>query len=148
VDLILDGGPSSVGIESTVLSLVDRPVILRRGAVTRDMIERVLGEEVPEADTVAEATSPLTSPGQQADHYATRTPALRIEPSERARIDLTDAAIIEPTLDPETYARNIYARLRMLDQQNLRAIFIEMPPDAPPWAAVRDRIVRATKPLP
>jgi L-threonylcarbamoyladenylate synthase len=148
VDLILDGGPCSVGIESTVLSLVDRPTILRHGAVTREMIEEVLGECVNSADTVAEATSPLTSPGQLPVHYAPRTPAFRFEPSQRAGIDLTDAAIIEPTLDPETYARNLYARLRMLDQQGLRAIYIEMPPDAPLWAAVRDRITRATKPLP
>jgi L-threonylcarbamoyladenylate synthase len=145
VDLILDGGPCSVGIESTVLSLVDRPTILRRGMVTREMIEEVLGEFVREADTPAEAGSPMSSPGQLAVHYAPRTPAFRFEPSQRARLDLTNAAIIEPTLDPETYARNFYARLRMLDAQGLRAIYIEMPPDAPLWAAVRDRIVRATK---
>lgn len=148
VDLILDGGPCSVGIESTVLSLVDRPTILRRGMVTREVIEQVLGEFVREADTVAEATSPMSSPGQLAIHYAPRTPAFRFEPKQRDRIDLTDAAVIEPTLDPETYARNFYARLRMLDAQQLRAIYIEMPPDAPLWVAVRDRILRATKPLP
>jgi L-threonylcarbamoyladenylate synthase len=148
VDLILDGGPCEVGIESTVLSLVNRPTILRRGAVTREMIEKVLREEIREADTVAEATSPMTSPGQLAVHYAPRTPAFRFEPGQRARIDLTNAAIIEPTLDPETYARNFFARLRMLDAQGLRAIYIEMPPDAPLWAAVRDRIVRATRPIP
>ena len=146
-DLIMDGGPCLVGIESTVLSLVDRPMILRRGAVTREMVEEVLQEPVRVADTIAEATSPMRSPGQLAVHYAPRTPAFRFEPSQRARIDLTDAAIIEPTLDPETYARNFYARLRMLDQQNLLAIYIEMPPDTPLWAAVRDRILRATKPL-
>jgi L-threonylcarbamoyladenylate synthase len=89
----------------------------------------------------------MGSPGQSAIHYAPRTPAFRFEPAQRPRIDLTNAAIIEPTLDPETYARNFYARLRMLDAQGLRAIYIEMPPDAPAWAAVRDRIVRATKPL-
>jgi L-threonylcarbamoyladenylate synthase len=147
VDLILDGGPCSVGIESTVLSLVDRPTILRRGAVTREMIEAVLREAVREADTSAEADSPMSSPGQLAVHYAPRTPAFRFEARERGRIDLTAAAIIEPTLDPESYARNLYARLRMLDAQGLRAIYIEMPPDAPPWAAVRDRILRATKPM-
>ena len=76
------------------------------------------------------------------------TPAYRFEPAHRGRIDLTDAAIIEPSLDPEAYARHFYARLRMLDAQGLRAIYIEMPPDAPLWAAVRDRIMRATKPLP
>jgi L-threonylcarbamoyladenylate synthase len=148
VDLILDGGPCSVGIESTVLSLVGPPTILRLGAITREMIEEVLHEKVSESDTPAEANSPLSSPGQLAVHYAPRTPAFRFEPHERDRIDLTDAAIIEPTLDAETYARNFYARLRLLDAQQLRAIYIEMPPDTPIWAAVRDRIMRATKPLP
>ena len=148
VNLILDGGPCAVGIESTVLSLIGPPTILRLGAITREMIEEVLHETVGASVTVAEATSPLRSPGQLAVHYAPRTPAFRFEPRERDRIDLTDAAIIEPSLDAETYARNFYARLRMLDAQGLRAIYIEMPPDAPLWAAVRDRIIRATKPLP
>jgi L-threonylcarbamoyladenylate synthase len=148
VNLILDGGTCAVGIESTVLSLIGPPTILRLGAITREMIEEVLHETVGASVTVAEATSPLRSPGQLAVHYAPRTPAFRFEPRERDRIDLTDAAIIEPSLDAETYARNFYARLRMLDAQGLRAIYIEMPPDAPLWAAVRDRIIRATKPLP
>jgi L-threonylcarbamoyladenylate synthase len=148
VDLILDGGPCSVGIESTVLSLVGAPTILRRGAITHEMIEDVLHEVVQTLDVVAEATTPARSPGQLAVHYAPHTPAFRFDPKERNRIDLTDAAIVGVTLDAETYTRNFYARLRMLDTQQLRAIYIEMPPDAPLWAAVRDRIMRATKPLP
>ena len=56
--------------------------------------------------------------------------------------------MLELTLDPETYACNLYARLRLLDTQDLRAIYIEMPPDLPEWAAVRDRLMRATRPLP
>ncbi|MBC8107246.1 MAG: threonylcarbamoyl-AMP synthase [Anaerolineae bacterium] len=147
VDLVLDGGPCAVGIESTVLSLVGQPTIFRLGAITREMIEEVIHQHISASDTVAEATSPARSPGQLAVHYAPRTPAFRFDPRERDRIDLTDAAIIEPTLDAETYARNFYARLRMLDAQQLRAIYIEMPPNAPLWAAVRDRIVRGTKPL-
>ena len=56
---------------------------------------------------------------------------------------MTSAAIVELTLDPETYARNLYARLRLLDSQGLRAIYVEMPPDLPEWAAVRDRLKHA-----
>jgi len=48
---------------------------------------------------------------------------------------------------PEVYARNFYAVLRELDGMGLRTIFIEVPPDRPEWAAVRDRILRATTPL-
>ena len=64
------------------------------------------------------------------------------------RLDLTDAALVDLTLDPEAYARNFYARLRMLDAQSLRAIYVVLPPNAPEWAAVRDRITRATRLLP
>jgi L-threonylcarbamoyladenylate synthase len=146
VDLVLDGGPCSVGIESTVLSLAgDVPRILRPGAITREMIESVIGMTVEETGTVAQTTKPQSSPGQFEKHYAPRTPAYRFEPRERHQIDLTDAAIIEPTLDPQAYARQFYARLRLLDAQQLRAIYIELPPDVSEWHAVRDRILRATR---
>jgi len=148
VDLILDGGPCSVGIESTVLSLAgDVPRILRPGAITREMIESVMGMTVEETGAVAHTMEPQSSPGQFEKHYAPRTPAYCFEPRERHQIDLTDAAIIEPTLDPQAYARQFYARLRLLDAQQLRAIYIELPPDVPQWHAVRDRILRATRPL-
>jgi L-threonylcarbamoyladenylate synthase len=50
--------------------------------------------------------------------------------------------------DPPEYQRHLYAILRELDGMGLRAIYIEVPPDRPEWAAVRDRIIRATQPLP
>ena len=150
VDLILDGGPCRMGIESTVLELsADVPRILRPGAITREMIEDVIKARVETRSELVPSRSsdPMRSPGQMEVHYAPRTPAFRFESDERGQIDLTDAAIVELTLDPETYARNLYARLRMLDTQGLRAIYVEMPPDAPLWAAVRDRVLRATRPL-
>jgi L-threonylcarbamoyladenylate synthase len=70
-----------------------------------------------------------------------------VESSDVPHLNLSSAALLDLTLDPETYARNLYARLRMLDEQGLRAIYIVMPPDSPDWAAVRDRILRATQPL-
>jgi len=147
VDLILDGGPCAVGIESTVLDLsMDVPTILRPGGISRVQIEEVLGP-VRVLNMVTEVTTPAQSPGQHAIHYAPTTPAFRFHPRDRANLDTTDAAIVELTLDPQTYARNLYARLRLLDTQELRAIYVEMPPDLPEWAAVRDRITRATKPL-
>ena len=150
IDLIVDGGPCAVGIESTVLDLsADVPRILRPGAVTREQIEGVVGTvEVSTRSLPAEAGSPAVSPGQHERHYAPRTPAFRVNPAQLRGLDLTGAALIDLTLDPEAYARNFYARLRLLDQQQLRAIYIVMPPGAPEWAAVRDRITRATRPLP
>jgi L-threonylcarbamoyladenylate synthase len=150
IDFILDGGPCDVGIESTVLDLsMDVPRILRPGAVTREQIESVVGPiDVAVKALPVEAGSPAVSPGQHERHYAPRTPAFRVDPAQLRDLDLTGAALLDLTLDAQTYARNFYARLRMLDRQQLRAIYIVMPPDAPEWAAVRDRITRATRPLP
>ena len=150
IDFILDGGPCDVGIESTVLDLsFDVPRILRPGAVTRGQIESIMGPiDVAVKALADEAGSPAASPGQHARHYAPRTPAFRVDPGQLRDLDLTGAALVDLTLDAQTYARNFYARLRMLDRQQLRAIYIVMPPDAPEWAAVRDRITRATRPLP
>jgi L-threonylcarbamoyladenylate synthase len=148
VDLFLDGGPCQVGIESTVLDLSsDRPSILRPGGVSREQIEEVIGP-VEMKCVVAEATTPVRAPGQHPVHYAPRTPAFRFEPKEREGLDVNNAALLEVDADAESYARRFYARLRELDSRHLRSIYIEMPPDRPEWTAVRDRIIRATKPLP
>ena len=145
VDMILDGGPCDVGIESTVLDLTGaRPTILRPGGVTRQQIEALIGD----VDVFAGAIDPAVaaaSPGQQEKHYAPRTPAYRFESADRAQVN---GAIFDLDGDAATYARQFYARLRQLDQSGAAAIYIEMPPDAPEWAAVRDRILRATQPLP
>jgi L-threonylcarbamoyladenylate synthase len=148
IDLILDGGPCCIGIESTVLDLSgDIPTILRPGGISKEQIESVIGP-VQLNTSVTSITTPAKAPGQHAIHYAPTTPAYRFDPRDREKLDMTDAAIVELTLDPETYARNLYARLRLLDTQSLRAIYIEMPPDLPEWTAIRDRLLRATKPLP
>lgn len=147
VDLILDGGPCTVGIESTVLDLAsDTPRVLRPGHITLEQIKSILNVGVA-ASVAAKPHEGLRSPGQLPVHYAPRTPAYRFDAFERVLLDLDDAAIIELTLDPQSYARNLYARLRLLDTQNLRAIYVELPPDVPAWRAVRDRVLRATKPL-
>ncbi|MEA2710753.1 MAG: L-threonylcarbamoyladenylate synthase [Phycisphaerales bacterium] len=145
VDMILDGGPCAVGIESTVLDLSgDRPTILRPGGVTREQIEAVIGP----IDVFTGAVDPsvaATSPGQHEKHYAPRTAAYRFESADRSR---ASGAVLELGDDAIEYARRFYARLRQLDQDGATAIYIEMPPDEPQWTAIRDRIVRATQPLP
>lgn len=166
VDLILDGGPCRVGIESTVLDLSGAiPTILRPGGVAREQIEAVIGPvamfsgAVPPAEAVA-------SPGQLRLHYAPRTPAFRFNTSQRGQIDIDLGGsecglialspmdvvkkwgrIVALSCRPEVYARHLYEILRELDGMDLAAIFIELPPDEPQWAAVRDRIIRATKPF-
>lgn len=167
VNLVIDGGPCAVGIESTVLDLTGpRPVILRPGGVPRRKIEAIVG---PVA-LFAGATDPAeasASPGQHARHYAPRTPAVRFETPQRGLIrpeapDGTSNGIVlvGGTEDlkkfgpivamprvPEAYAQHFYAVLRELDAMKLRQILIEMPPARPEWEAVRDRVTRATRPL-
>ena len=88
-------------------------------------------------------TMPAVSPGQHPRHYAPRAVAFRFE--DGARLP-QDAAVLSASSDPADYARTFYARLRDLDAQSPAAIYIEMPPDTPEWAAIRDRIIRATQP--
>jgi L-threonylcarbamoyladenylate synthase len=158
VDLILDGGPCTVGIESTVLDLTTKiPTILRPGGVTREQIQSIIGpvnQFTGSIDTAAAASSP----GQHARHYSPRTPTFRFEPAQRSRaVKLTGVFIcLNPTAsknavtlpnNPTEYARVLYQTLRSVDQQNPAAIYIEMPPDQPAWHAIRDRLIRASLPL-
>jgi L-threonylcarbamoyladenylate synthase len=163
VDLILDGGPCDVGIESTVLNLSQTPpIILRPGGLSREKIEEVIGYVRTKLETSNEI-GPVSSPGQQPIHYAPQSPAYRFElPLAWARpggiiLHVCPRYELEPfggccTLiaqppAPDDYARQFYAALHEADSRNPTAIWIELPPDEPEWAAIRDRIIRATKPV-
>ncbi|MEA2989666.1 MAG: L-threonylcarbamoyladenylate synthase, partial [Alphaproteobacteria bacterium] len=80
IDLIIDGGPASVGVESTIVACLGEPLLLRPGGVARAEIERVLGHRLAErpADGPAEEGEAPLAPGQSASHYAPRTP-LRLD---------------------------------------------------------------------
>jgi L-threonylcarbamoyladenylate synthase len=147
VDMILDGGPCTVGIESTVLDVTALPpAILRLGGISQAQIEAVIGP-VNFKTTLTSPASPAASPGQQPVHYAPRAPAYRFDASDAGRVPFNGPRI-DLSPDPQDYARRFYATLRALDAQHPPAIYIEVPPDTPAWAAVRDRILRATQPLP
>jgi L-threonylcarbamoyladenylate synthase len=166
--LILDGGPCEVGIESTVLDLTtSSPTILRPGRSSIGELGAILGAVALREGGIGEAT-PAKSPGQHEIHYAPVTAAYRFETSQRGLIhpDAADGrengmvvlsplvilkkwgSIIAMPREPSWYAREIYGILRELDDMGLAAIYLEMPPDTPDWAAVRDRLLRATKPFP
>jgi L-threonylcarbamoyladenylate synthase len=160
VDIILDGGPCKVGIESTVLDLTTpRPVILRPGGIGQSQIEKLIGPIDMSPGIIADVAAPTRSPGQHELHYAPMTPAYRFSapftPPARSgvltmrsnAVDERFATIPMPESAP-AYAQRLYAALRELDAMQLDAIYIEWPPDLPEWAAVRDRILRATSPPP
>lgn len=161
VDLILDGGPCGVGIESTVLSLATPvPTVLRPGGVSIEQLREVLGEVQVRGGSDAGMAA---SPGRQSRHYAPRARAVVLERDERCLLPVDrpdvalmalDASVSEPRIgahaaampdQPEAYARHFYRVLRALDSlPNIAEIHIELPPDVSEWAAVRDRIIRAT----
>jgi L-threonylcarbamoyladenylate synthase len=163
IELILDGGPCEVGIESTVLDLTrnPKPAILRPGGVSREQIEAVIGAiEMPDHLITAPAT-PASGPGQHEVHYAPVTPGFRMEHLDPAVFDGTSAVIalghdaqarrvstlhVQMSCEPARYAHDLYAVLRELDALHPTSIYIEMPPDQPRWSAVRDRLRRAAKP--
>jgi L-threonylcarbamoyladenylate synthase len=152
VDLILDGGPSLVGIESTVLSLVGpKPTLLRPGMISRERIEEVVGE-IDALDAVADGAHP--SPGLHEKHYSPLTPLFLVDGShlpERGRgayLWLTHPhpasyAELMPA-DASGYAAILYETLHRLDEQSFDWIAVEQPPDWPEWQGVLDRLRRAS----
>ncbi len=176
IPLILDGGPCDIGLESTVLDITaDTPKILRPGAVTADMLQKIIGSVETIQATVREEDSAI-SPGQHHRHYAPRTPAYRITRADWARCGPNPArfaamlatsgkkiALIthDPafTLPPphETillpanampYAQMLYASLRAADELNMSTLLILTPDQTDGyWAAIHDRLRRATRPF-
>lgn len=136
VDMILDGGPTQVGIESTVVSLIrNPPEILRPGMIAKEDLEDATGV------VWMFASRPMESPGLHPRHYAPRTPLYVLERGEtpasgRGRIIEMPAAAAE-------YAAVLYARLHAADGEGWDWIAVEKPPETPEWAGVLDRLKRA-----
>src|SRR5882762_6882340 len=112
IDLIVDGGPVAVGVESTIVGCFDEAVLLRPGGLPRSEIERVLGRELaqPPGDADSDSGQPL-APGMLASHYAPRTlvrlHAKRLEPGEAL---LAFGAAAVPGVDAATAVLNLSAR--------------------------------------
>jgi L-threonylcarbamoyladenylate synthase len=158
VDLILDGGPVEVGVESTIVACFDVPMLLRPGGLPREAIERVLGhalQRLPE-DAVSDDAQPL-APGMLASHYAPRTPvrlnATSVGPDEAllafgdAGIDGVDAAKAVMNLsaagDLGEAAANLFGYLRALDARLARTIAVMPVPHHGLGEAINDRLRRA-----
>ena len=138
-DYTLDGGPARVGIESTVLSLVDAPTLLRPGVISVTELEALIGPILRGA-TPAEGAH--AAPGMHARHYRPATPLyLDTVPREGKGIVLRMGK--EMPADPKSYAAALYETLHRLDAQSLDWIAVEPPPDTPEWAGILDRLRRA-----
>ena len=138
-DYTLDGGPARVGIESTVLSLVAAPTLLRPGVISITELEALIGPILPRATP---AQGPHPAPGMHARHYRPATPLyLDTVPHEGRGIVLRLGH--EMPADPRAYAAALYQTLHRLDAQSLDWIAIEPPPDTPEWAGILDRLRHA-----
>jgi L-threonylcarbamoyladenylate synthase len=157
--MILDGGASPVGLESTIVDLSGAvPRLLRPGSIGPEALAEVLGFE-PEPASQAGPRAP----GGLASHYAPATPSELLEPAllvvslgaapERTGVlsfgtGSYPAASVWRSLpaDPSAAGRDLYAALRELDGAGLDRILIETPPDGSGWLAVADRVRRAATP--
>ena len=149
VECILDAGPTEVGIESTVLSLLgSQGTILRPGMVTADEIEAVIG---PLGAPEPEAAGSHASPGMHRKHYSPATKVLVTDALPSARVAYVwwrqpreSANSIRMPAAPAQYARQLYAVLHRLDSESLDYIVVEPVPESEAWAGIRDRLKRAS----
>ena len=157
-DLVLEGGPSDIGIESTIVDLSGgKAVLLRPGHIGEADLEAVLGHKL-----AAKAAGAPRHSGGLERHYAPRTPAQLVAPHEldaeigKCHAKGSEVAVLafsrpdervdfwlRMPKEPAAYAQKLYAALRELDSARCERILIEAPPADDGWAAVRDRLARA-----
>jgi L-threonylcarbamoyladenylate synthase len=152
VDLVLEGGPCRVGLESTIVDLSgQRAALLREGGIARAAIEALIGR-------LAQGGSAIKAPGMLASHYA---------PRARLRLDATDARpgeaylgfgalpklaadipalSLSPARDLAQAARNLFGYLQTLDRAHVKTIAVAAIPATGLGAAIRDRLARAAAP--
>jgi len=148
VDLVVDGGPAPIGVESTIVDLTgDVPAILRAGAVGAREIGDALGRAV-----VTRHGGTVRAPGMLRSHYAPRARLVLVAPEEREaearhRGERGErVAVLTLPDEPADAARMLYATLRALDAHGYDTIVAALPPDVEANAAVRDRLTRAAAP--
>lgn len=158
IDLIIDGGPVTVGVESTIVGCFEAPMLLRPGGLSRERIEAVLGAPLarPPMEAENDDSQPL-APGMLASHYAPRAhvrlDAREVAPGEAllafgpARLPGIDAAAavmnLSPTADLDEAAANLFGYLRELDAKGPRAIAVMTVPEEGLGEAINDRLRRA-----
>lgn len=164
--MVLDGGASKVGLESTIIDMSqDQPVILRPGMITAQAIEKLLGKTIT---SVNEATAKTRAPGMHSLHYAPQTKTSTIDKKnipaflqtikkndlpmvfamysdlDLLQVNQVDVDYVKLPADAAGYAHDLYRTLRALDGQHYKRIMIEGVPEGNEWEAIRDRLFKAT----
>ncbi|MBL0188466.1 MAG: threonylcarbamoyl-AMP synthase [Candidatus Obscuribacter sp.] len=167
VSVVLDGGPCQVGIESTIISLVDGARILRPGMLSQSQIEAVLGQSV----ITGTSAEPVRAPGTLDSHYAPETGVAIVPTAELAPVlknllrlgkdycllAFADTVATMPAAllpegkrllsvsrDSESYARLLYQALKDLDSQKAAYIVVQALPTEPDWHGIVDRLTRSS----
>jgi L-threonylcarbamoyladenylate synthase len=169
VALYLDGGPTRIGVESTVVLLGEKPTILRFGAITREQVERLIG---PVAAHTSTADKPL-APGMKYRHYSPETPLEIVTPGDlaaawkRAKAETgkadpargrvgwlvssesglsgPDVVVVASRMDAESWANRIFSLLRDVDGLGYERIVVEAIPETGLGAAVMERLRKAAQ---
>ena len=153
--LVIDAGPCTIGIESTIVDCSGmEPVLLRPGSISREQIKQAIGRPVQERH----ASSPRVS-GSLPAHYQPHTPTRLWHPNEEfsncsSKTGLFafqkpkgfEGFFIPAPSQPDAYAQTLYASLRNLDAAKLQYILIQAPPEDLEWEAINDRLQRACAP--
>ena len=147
-DLILDGGPSQVGVESTIIDCTgSAPRILRPGAITEEMITQITGLHLTESETDIRVSGSLEN------HYSpAATVALDCEPEPGdgfialASVPTPDGVVrLASPANNEEFARVLYAALRSADERSLTRVVVHQPSGDDISVAIRDRLLRASR---
>jgi L-threonylcarbamoyladenylate synthase len=160
IDLIVDGGATTVGLESTIVGCLDAPILLRPGGLPREDLERVLGRPLADPPGRTAVDDAPLAPGMLTSHYAPRTP-LRLEADrvERREVLLAfgskliagaENAVTTLNLsergDLIEAASNLFSYLRTLDAAGAKAIAAMPVPHEGLGEAINDRLARAAAP--
>jgi L-threonylcarbamoyladenylate synthase len=145
-DAILDGGPCAIGVESTIVDCTtEPPQILRSGGVASEDVHRLLH------GIVAEASGPARASGMLTSHYAPSCTVKLVDNADDAialRAGSPNSDILDLNDDLVAYARDLYARLRSADEQQLSTLIAVLPPAEGLGHAIRDRLIKASAPRP
>jgi L-threonylcarbamoyladenylate synthase len=175
VPVTLDGGPCQVGVESTIVDCTQEiPRILRPGMILKADIEAVLGYSISAPSELSEKPAEIRVSGSLESHYAPNSPVILVPGPQLAdktkklvaqRKNLAVLAIHQGFPSPMSlkqcrlqwrqapkeaagYAQSLYQNLKQLDDLKADFILVEAPPEAPEWAAIVDRLQRASAPKP
>jgi L-threonylcarbamoyladenylate synthase len=145
-DVVVDGGPCPVGVESTIVDTTVTPVqVLRAGAVTNEQIGILLG------GALAEASGPARASGMLASHYAPVCEVRLADDAHEASLiagGSVNSRILDGGTDLALFARTLYAELRKADDDGVAVLVAVLPPAAGLGHAIRDRLTKAAAPRP